>query len=113
MFSRNPVGQRQKALKVARSMPPNSVGASIAKILGPFTLVVRNVCAGNIGDFYEENKKLLRADATDENILAFTKLETKYFKSQPYSCAGVVGAMLNAEDRAALIRKARDGEIFN
>lgn len=110
MFSRNPIGQRQKALKVVQSMPPNSVGASIAKILGPATLFARNICAGNIGDFYEKNKKLLRADDTDENILAFTKLETKFFKSQPYTCAGFIGSMLSAEDRAALIKRARDGK---
>jgi hypothetical protein len=94
--------QRERALEVTRQSPPGSVGAAIHGPLAVATSVVGNICAGNIGDFYESHRSMLDRPATRENIEAFTRLETDHFNAQP-DCSRTVGSAMSADTRAAVV----------
>lgn len=126
-------GQRERALAVVRQAPEGSVGGAIQPLLevamGGLTLggvgvlsavpglnlildpstkarLGREFAAGNVGDFYEQQRALLNRPATDANIEEFARRETAFFATQP-GAAGIAGGLLSAEQRANLIKGGR------
>lgn len=103
-------GQRRKAMRLACSAPPGSLGkASICPNFDP-AYVGRfffNWCAGGVGDLYEKNKTALEAPATDENIEKWAAMETKYFKGQD-DCTAFLGSLLSLDTRVEWMKEARD-----
>jgi|GEM_PF-5833793 len=102
-------GQRQRALAVARGSPAGSVGAAIAGPLEAATSRVRDLCAGDIGDYYESRREALALPATRANIEAFTGPETAHFQEQP-GCAKTVGGWMSAKDRADTVEASAQGQ---
>ncbi|GEL74719.1 hypothetical protein MVI01_65030 [Myxococcus virescens] len=72
--------------------------------LGPAAeAYAREFGAGQVGDFYAQQRELLSQPATEANIAEFARRETEFFQREPSAEARAFGAMFSAEDRAALI----------
>lgn len=102
-------GQRSKARDIACASPNGSLG--LAAICPNFDRMLArmsmNLCAGEVGDFYQRNRTLLHRPATDENIRDWAEKETIYFKRQG-GCTAFVGRQLTVEDRVRMMKQARD-----
>ncbi|WP_426751157.1 hypothetical protein [Myxococcus sp. Y35] len=72
--------------------------------LGPAAeTYAREFGAGQVGEFYEQQRELLSQPATEANIAEFARRETEFFQRQPSAEARAFASILSAEDRAALI----------
>ncbi|WAM29247.1 hypothetical protein [Myxococcus sp. NMCA1] len=72
--------------------------------LGPAVeAYAREFGAGQVGDFYAQQRELLSQPATEANIAEFARRETEFFQRDPSAEARAFGAIMSAEDRAALI----------
>lgn len=102
-------GQRSKARDIACASPPGSLGKdAICPNFDRFIArMMMNFCAGEVGDFYERNRRLLHERATDQNIRDWAEKETIYFKRQG-GCTALVGRQLTTEDRIRMMTEARD-----
>ncbi|MFP2905193.1 hypothetical protein ACLESD_09075 [Pyxidicoccus sp. 3LFB2] len=94
---------RRYAQGITAKMPKGSVGHAINYWLSKVVHVVGDFAAGDIGEFYERNEELLRAELTIENALRFAILETEWFKYQSETLVRLTGGLLSAHARKTLI----------
>ncbi|WP_228565512.1 hypothetical protein [Myxococcus sp. AB036A] len=72
--------------------------------LGPAAeAYAREFGAGQVGDFYAQQRELLSQPATEANITEFARRETEFFQREPSVEARKFGAIMSAERRASLI----------
>lgn len=102
-------GQRSQARDIACASPTGSLGlaAICPNFDNMFARMSMNLCAGEVGEFYQRNRTLLHRPATDANIRDWAEKETIYFKRQG-GCTALAGRMLSVEDRVRMMTKARD-----
>lgn len=102
-------GQRSKAREIACASPPGSLGrdAICPNLENILVRLAFDVCAGEVGDFYQRNRDFLHRPATDANIRSWAERETIFFQSQG-GCTAFVGRRLSSEDRIRLMTQARD-----
>ena len=101
--------QRDKARLLACSAPSGSLGkeAICPNFDYWYVKAFGNLCAGQVGNLYENNTKSLEEPATDENIENWAGMETIYFQEQG-GCTALLGSLLSRTDRIQRMKEARD-----
>lgn len=104
---------RDEYARVVQAQPQGTVGHSIFRVLNTINYynwprVLRNVGSRGLGEF-ARNEPLLRAEATQENIDAFSHRETEHFARSDQFSQRIIGRTFTARDRSDLILIGRHG----
>lgn len=103
----NRLAGRLGALAATRKYKQGTVGFVVHRAVGPLYKILGNFASGNIGKHYRESDAWLRVPDNDQNIEAFARRETDWWRQQP-GLPGWLGRRLTAQGRLRLLKCVKD-----